>query len=108
VAIQIQHAWHPQFLPKGAADSNNCSTFVTYADDDDATCRTRLKQANRGRACGRHLDGRRLRDELVHRRIVNDMAAVSFIELGGVEARSESILVTDAPYDRGCWSHYKH
>jgi len=45
--------------------------------------------------------------ELVQQAIVNDDGGGSFIELGGVEARSQVDLVTEAPI-RGFWSHYKH
>jgi len=96
-----------QFLPKGAGRFELISTFLSYADDDDATVRTRLKQANLAGPAGyiSMEDGYAI--ELVQQAIVNDDGGGSFIELGGVEARSRVDLVTEAPI-RGFWSHYKH
>ena len=95
-----------QILPKSPSSFELVSTFVAYADDDDATTAIRLKQANLAGPAGYISleDGYAI--ELVQHGIIHENNRSSFIELGGVETVTQDGLVSEAPI-RGFWSHYR-
>jgi len=95
-----------QIVPKGPSRMELVSTFFTYADDDQATVNTRLKQANLAGPAGyiSMEDGYAI--ELVQQAIVHAGDEESFIELGGTERPLEDDLVSESPI-RGFWHRYR-
>jgi phenylpropionate dioxygenase-like ring-hydroxylating dioxygenase large terminal subunit len=95
-----------QIVPKGPSRMELVSTFITYADDDEATVNIRLKQANLAGPAGyiSMEDGYAI--ELVQQSIVHAGDKESFIELGGTERPLEDDLVSESPI-RGFWHRYR-
>jgi len=95
-----------QIVPKGPSRMELVSTFFTYADDDEVTVNTRLKQANLAGPAGyiSMEDGYAI--ELVQQSIVHAGDKESFIELGGTERALEDDLVSESPI-RGFWYRYR-
>jgi hypothetical protein len=95
-----------QIIPRGPSRMELVSTFFTYADDDEATVNTRLKQANLAGPAGyiSMEDGYAI--ELVQQSIVHAGDKESFIELGGTERALEDDLVSESSI-RGFWYRYR-
>jgi anthranilate 1,2-dioxygenase large subunit len=95
-----------QIIPKGPSRMELVSTFFTYADDDEETISTRLKQANLAGPAGyiSMEDGYAI--ELVQQSIEHGGDNASFIELGGTGRKLEDDLVTESPI-RGFWHCYR-
>ena len=95
-----------QILPKGPSQLELLSTFFTYADDDEAMVKVRLKQANLAGPAGYISleDGYAI--ELVQQAVVHEPGGASFIELGTPEPAREDNLVTEASI-RGFWHRYR-
>lgn len=95
-----------QILPKAPDQFELVWTYLTYADDDDAMVKVRLKQANLIGPAGYISMEDAEAGELVQRAIGQDAEDASIIEMGGRGIGSSEHRVTETSI-RGFWHNYR-
>lgn len=96
-----------QLLPKGPAQCDLVWTYFGFADDDEATTRMRLAQANLAGSAGMISVEDAAVCEMIHRAIADGASGESFIEMGGRGLDSGGSSKLSERAIRNFWHNYR-
>ena len=96
-----------QLLPKGPGQCDLVWTYFGFADDDEATTRIRLAQANLAGSAGMISVEDAAVCEMMHRAIADGASGESFIEMGGRGLESGGSSKLSERAIRNFWHNYR-
>ena len=96
-----------QLLPKGPGQCDLVWTYFGFADDDEATTRMRLAQANLAGSAGMISVEDAAVCEMMHRAIADGASGESFIEMGGRGLESGGSSKLSERAIRNFWHNYR-
>ncbi len=96
-----------QLLPKGPGQSDLVWTYFGFADDDEATTRARLLQANLAGSAGMVSVEDAAVCEMMQRAMADGQSGESFIEMGGRELDSGGASKLSERAIRNFWHTYR-